>query len=479
MPWDLLIRNALVVTPEGVYPLDLAVEAGAIVDVASEIHGSSRRELDATGLHCFPGAIDPHVHFNEPGRADWEGFATGSAALVAGGGTCFFDMPLNSSPPTLDAASFDLKHAAARAGSRADFALWGGLTPHNVDKLEELADRGVIGFKAFMCPSGIDDFAHADSGTLERGMQVAARLGLPVAVHAESEAITRRLTDAKSRGQHDWQAYLDSRPVEAEVDAIVAAVAMAGRTGCSLYVVHVSSPEGVRAALRARAETGAHVTIETCPHYLLLEDAHLIANGARFKCAPPLRSRDQRDALNALLASGDVDVIGSDHSPSPPTMKVGDDAFAIWGGIAGVQSTLAAMLTHASAPAADSPFRRELDSTTDLMAMPRQNDAEAHVAYVASLTASHVADQFMIPRKGVIDQGCDADLTLVDLGQTYELSRDALLDRHKLSPYVGRSFRGVVRHTFVRGHEVCRDGQIVADRFRGQLIKPIRRARHA
>src|SRR3954465_6814689 len=191
MPWDLLIRGGDVVTPDGVRAgTDVAVEGESIVELAPELSGAARETIDATGLHVFPGLIDPHVHFNEPGRTDWEGFDTGSAALAAGGGACFFDMPLNSSPPTLDGESFDLKLRAARANSRTDFALWGGLTPRNLDRMEELAERGVVGFKAFMSNSGIEDFARADDWTLERGMKKAAELGLPVAVHAENEELT-------------------------------------------------------------------------------------------------------------------------------------------------------------------------------------------------------------------------------------------------------------------------------------------------
>src|SRR3954463_5645462 len=193
MPWDTLIRGGNVVTPDGVKRLDVAVESESIVELGPQLSGAARETIDATGLHVFPGLIDPHVHFNEPGRTDWEGFDTGSAALAAGGGTCFFDMPLNAHPPTLDGESFDLKLAAALKNSRTDFALWGGLTPDNLDKMEELAERGVVGFKAFMCNSGIEDFPAADDYTLYRGMQIAAKLGLVVAVHAENDTITRQL----------------------------------------------------------------------------------------------------------------------------------------------------------------------------------------------------------------------------------------------------------------------------------------------
>src|SRR5205823_13739522 len=190
-----------VVHADGVRVEDIGVIDGKIVQIAPEIAGDWRESIDASGLHVFPGLIDSHVHFNEPGRTDWEGFATGSSALAAGGGTCFFDMPLNSSPPVLDGASFDLKRAAGEKSSITDFALWGGLTPGNLDRMEELAERGVDGFKAFMSGSGIDDFTRADDLTLYRGMKTARSLGLTVAVHAESEEITAGLTaEIRSRG---------------------------------------------------------------------------------------------------------------------------------------------------------------------------------------------------------------------------------------------------------------------------------------
>src|SRR3954469_23248113 len=243
MPWDLLIRNAHIVTPAGVSQQDLPVEDGRIPDRAPTLHGAAKAELDASGLHLFPGLIDPHVHFNEPGRTAWEGLATGSAALAAGGGTLFFDMPLNSAPPVLDAASFDAKTDLARAKSHTDFALWGGLTPRNLDKLEELADRGVVGFKAFMCNSGIEDFPRADDDTLLRGMHIAAKLKLPVAVHAENEEITlHRTASAIALGRTTWRDYLESRPVIAEYEAIRRAMTFAADAGCALHVVHVSDP---------------------------------------------------------------------------------------------------------------------------------------------------------------------------------------------------------------------------------------------
>src|SRR5690348_8087415 len=333
MPWDVLIRGGEVVTPDGVRRLELAIEGGAIVELAAGLQGSAREEIDATGLHVFPGVIDPHVHFNEPGRTEWEGFATGSAALAAGGGTCFFDMPLNSSPPTLDGESFDLKLAAAQANSRTDFALWGGLTPGNLDRMEELAERGVVGFKAFMSNSGIEDFPAADDYTLFRGMQIAAKLGLVVAVHAENEHLTAGLADAaRAAGKTDARAYLRSRPVIAEMEAIQRAIIFAMETGCRLHIVHVSSPFGVSVVRNHYEGNDVNVTCETCPHYLMLSESDVDLLGASSKCAPPLRPAGEVRLLWDCLVRNHIEFVASDHSPAPPAMKTSDDCFKVWGG---------------------------------------------------------------------------------------------------------------------------------------------------
>jgi allantoinase len=441
MPIDLIIRDAQVVTPGGVKQQDLFIDAGKFVDPAS----SARETIDGTGLTALPGLIDSHVHFNEPGRTDWEGIATGSAALAAGGGTCFFDMPLNSSPPTLDGPAFDLKLAAAKASAVTDFALWGGLTPSNLDKLEELAARGVIGFKAFMSGSGIDDFQRADDLTLYRGMKIAAKLGLPVAVHAESEEITSRLTaEIRGRGGKSWRDYLASRPIVAEVESTQRAITLAAETGCRLHVVHVSNSRSSELVSRARAHSGADVTCETCPHYLALTDADLERLGAPAKCAPPVRTAGDVDELWQDLADGKFAFVASDHSPAPASMKTGEDAFAIWGGIAGVQSTLSILLSRGPK-------------------LPREQ--------IGRLIATNVASRYRVPGKGQIAPGFDADLSLVDEAACYQLTREMLLDRHKLSPYVGRTWHGVVKRTLVRGQSVFADGRIVAKPL-GQLIKP-------
>ena len=433
---ELIVRGGMLVTPEGVRQADLGISGGQIVQVAPEIAEPARQEIRAAGLHVFPGLIDVHVHFNEPGQAHWEGIASGSAALAAGGGTAFFDMPLNSLPCTLDGPSFDLKLSAMQAHSRTDFALWGGLTPGNLEHLPELAERGVIGFKAFMCNSGLPQFPACDDATLFEGMRLAAQLGLPVAVHAESEALTAHLTQQKrQKGQTTWRDYLDSRPVYTELEAIQRALLFARETGCRLHIVHISSGAGVVMAAEARAK-GVDVSLETCPHYLAFTEEDLERLGAVGKCAPPLRSRTEQDLLWNQVLQGQVDIIGSDHSPSPPEMKQGEDFFALWGGIAGVQSTLGVFLSEGW-------HQRGL-------ALER----------LAALLAANPAKRFGLAQKGRLAEGYDADFALVDLGQTYTLRQEDLFYRHPISPYLGRTLVGVVQETWLRGQRVYALGKI-------------------
>lgn len=447
MLFDLVIRGAQVLTPDGVVEADVGIEGGKVVEVGGAV-GGGREEIGAAGLHLFPGVIDPHVHFNEPGRGDWEGFETGSAALAAGGGTCFFDMPLNSSPPVLDGRSFDEKLAAGLAKSRTDFALWGGLTPDNPEQLEELAERGVIGFKAFMSDSGMEEFRAADDYTLLKGMKVAAKHGLVVAVHAENDAITAGFAaEARRAGRRGIRDYLESRPVVAEVEAIRRAAFLAGEAGAKLHIVHVSSMDGVEEA-RALAGMGIDITIETCPHYLLLCEEDVERIGARAKCAPPQRLRSSAQAMvtNMAVFEG-IDFVASDHSPSPESMKEGEDFFEVWGGIAGVQSTLAAMLTV---------------------------EPGLSMRYVGKLTATNVAKRFGVEGKGWIAAGMDADLCLVDTEARYRLTREMLLDRHRLSPYVGMEFKGRVLRTWVRGECVFAEGRVCGKVGGKKLVRPVK-----
>lgn len=444
--YDLIIRGASIVSHDNVQTGDVAIAHGRIQEVGFPVHGASRDEIDASGLHLFPGVMDVHVHFNEPGRAHWEGWGSGSAAAAVGGTTAVAEMPLNASPPTLDAAAFDAKVAAATGASNVDFALWGGLTPVNLEHMGDLAARGVIGFKAFMCNSGIDDFLAADDATLREGMQRAAALELPVAVHAEDETMTRRLTaKARAAGETSVLAYLASRPPDAELVAIARAIELAAEAGCELYIVHISTAAGVR-LVREAASRGARVRAETCPHYLLFTDEDVADRGASLKCSPPIRRPQEREALVDQVGRRHVDILASDHSPSPPEMKEHDDFFQVWGGIAGCQSLLSAALSAGA--------------TTDL-------------ALVSEMLTRNPAQLLQQPHKGEIRAGMDADLVLVDLREEYSLAASDLRYRHRVSPFIGYPLRGRPVRTFLRGVTIAQDGAVIG-RPQGRLLTPVR-----
>ena len=415
---------------------DIGIGDGKIVALGENLTGSARTEIDAHLLTILPGAIDAHVHFNEPGRTDWEGFATGSRAAAAGGTTTVFDMPLNAHPPTTDGPSFDAKCAAATKNSFVDFGLWGGLIPGNLDQFETLRDRGVVGLKAFMCASGIEDFPAVDLATLRAGMQRAAELDLLVAVHAESNEL---LSDRTEQGT--VRDFLASRPIEVELSAIRTALELAQQTGCRLHIVHVSCGSGVALVAEARAQ-GVNVTCETCPHYLFLTDEDMVRLGAVAKCAPPLRSRAEQDELWQRL--GDVATIGSDHSPSPWSMKEESNFFRVWGGISGCQHLLPLLLDA-----------REKISLKE----------------IARLTSENVAERFRISAKGGLQIGKDADLTLVDLQAEDTAGAEALHYRHRHTPYLGRTLHGRVVRTILRGQTIFDNGNL-GPRPAGRLVRP-------
>ena len=440
--YDLIIRACTLPTLE---TTDIAVTDGVIAQIAHEILEPSRTEIDARGLHVLPGVVDAHVHFNAPGREDWEGVTSGSSAFAAGGGTTFVDMPLNSSPVTTSASAFAAKLEVMRRESVTDFALWGGLVPGNLEALPELAARGVVGFKAFMCNSGLSEFGAVDDATLFEGMRVAAQLGLPIAVHAENDAIPALLAaQAQARGETDARAYLNSRPIMVELEAIGRALLFAEETGCALHVVHISSARGVGMVAAARMR-GVNVTSETCPHYLVFCDDDLERLGAVLKSAPPVRSNLERDALWLEVIAGNVDVIGSDHSPAPMNMKTGANFFKIWGGISGVQSTLPALLTHG------------------------HHSRGIALSQIAAMLSANPAQRFGLAGKGRLEAGCDADLALVKLDQNWTL--EEVLYKHAQSPYLGQRFTGRVAQTLLRGETVW-DGQRVVGQARGKLVRP-------
>jgi allantoinase len=448
--YDLIVRGATLVLPDGVVRADIAASGGRIARIAPVIDGTASEVVEAGGQYVMAGIIDSHVHFNEPGRTDWEGLETGSNALAAGGGTAFFDMPLNSLPPVTNAGSFALKRAAAERSSRTDFGIWGGLVPGNADDFEAMRDAGAVGFKAFMCNSGVEEFPLSNPAALRAGMKRAAALGMMVAVHAEDDSLARLRTVEQHALGTDARTWLKSRPVELELAAIRTAADIAGETGCALHIVHVSSPDGVALAHEER-NRGVDISIETCPHYLLLCDQDVIRLGAVAKCFPALRPEALRLRLWEALEEDSIDTIGSDHSPAPPEMKRSADFFAIWGGISGCQHGFELLLSEALS-------RRK---------------PEVALQHFSRLLSANVARRFRIDhRKGRLAEGLDADLTLISVGDPHALSNADLLYKHRQGPYDGRKSTVRIVRTVVRGRTVFSKGRIAPGAPAGHFIRP-------
>ena len=426
----MIVRGGTVVTARGVQRADILINHGRIVEVGLDLEGYGDA-IDATGLHVFPGGIDSHVHFNEPGRTDWETIANGSAALAAGGYTALIDMPLNNLPVTTDVAAFDLKLEAMKRSSRVDFGLWAGLVPGNLDQVQPLVERGAMGFKAFMCPSGIDEFPACGEETLRDGMERIAGLGSVLLVHAESPAA---LTEPRGPTAED---FIASRPPRAEIEAIDMVIAIARDTGCRTHVVHVSTVQGMTMVAEAQLH-GVDVSGETCTHYLLYCDEDLERLGGIGKCAPPFRSAGNRDDLMAMVAAGEIEIVVSDHSPSTLDLKQGDDFRKVWGGISGCQST------------------RQLLLAQDRLDLPT----------VAAVTATNVARRFNLADRGDIAPGFHADLWIVDLDHEAVVRRGDLLYRNPFSVHEGQKVRGRTVKTIVRGLEAGKP----------QLISPAARS---
>jgi allantoinase len=396
---SLVVRGGRVVVGDALVEADVVVAGERFVAVvepgAADTTGCE--VIDAGGLLVFPGAIDPHVHFDEPGRVEWEGFDHGSAAAAAGGVTTVVDMPIDSDPPTTSASLLRAKAIAAARASRVDVAFWGGLVPGATEKLYELVAEGAVGFKAFACPSGWDDFPAVDEPTLMTGLRVAARHGLPVALHCELSSL--------------------GHGVESEVEAIKWAGPLAVQARAHLHVVHISSAAGVDEARRWRG-----VTTETCPHYLTLTDAQAGALGPIALCAPPVRNAMNQTALWERVLNGAIDCIASDHSPCPPERKQGQDP---WMGVSGVETTLPVLLS------------------TGRLSVPCLSELTTAAARLLRL-----AD------KGAIAPGFDADLAIVDPDAEWTVGPEQLWNRHRMSPFIGRTLRGRVLRTIVRGRTV-------------------------
>lgn len=445
--YDVLIKNGNVVTAREVKRTSIGIKDGIICEISEQISGNAKLEWDAKGQYVFPGMVDVHVHFSEPGREHWEGFETGSFMMAAGGCTTYFDMPLNGIPSTIDGKALSEKATIGERKSYVDFGLWGGLVPGNERELASLAEAGVVGFKAFLSPSGNSEFEAADDETLFRGMKEIAGCQKILALHAESGTIVEQLRQEKeTAGLCSVDDYAASRPIAAEAEAVGRAIAYAELTGCSLHFVHISSAEAV-GKIREAKRSGLDITLETCPHYLLFNHEHLRKIGAAAKCAPPLREAADQKKLIHMLIHDQIDMISSDHSPSPWELKENSNFFKVWGGISGGQFSLLSMIELAIQY--DIPFEK-----------------------IARWTAEAPSKRFgLYPRKGTIMTGADADIAIISLNESYTIKEEDLYSRHKHSLYVHHTFPCRIMGTFSKGNLVYAGGKRMTDIPNGEWLK--------
>ncbi|MGW1256244.1 allantoinase AllB [Streptomyces sp. NPDC002513] len=436
---ELVLRSRRVITPEGTRAASVAVAAGTITAVLPYDAGvpAGARLEDFGDDVLLPGLVDTHVHVNDPGRTEWEGFWTATRAAAAGGITTLVDMPLNSLPPTTTVGHLRTKQETAADKAHVDVGFWGGALPGNVTDLRPLHDAGVFGFKAFLSPSGVDEFPHLDQEQLARSLAEIAGFDGLLVVHAEDP---HHLAAAPQRSGPRYADFLASRPRDAEDTAITHLIAQARRLDARVHVLHLSSADALPLIAAARAD-GVRITVETCPHYLTLVAEEVPDGASEFKCCPPIREAANQDLLWQALADGTIDCVVTDHSPSTADLKTDDFATA-WGGIAGLQLSLPAVWTEA---------RR------------RGHGLEDVVRWMSARTARLVGLQ---SRKGAIAAGHDADFAVLAPDETFTVDPAALQHRNRVTAYAGRTLSGVVRSTWLRGERIAADGEFTEPKGR-------------
>ncbi len=443
------LRGRAVVTPDGVRPAAVVVRGERVAAVVGpDDVGAGVPVTDVGDKLVLPGLVDTHVHINEPGRTDWEGFETATRAAAAGGVTTVIDMPLNSSPVTTTVAALQAKREAAAGKLWVDVGFHGGVVPGTAEHIRPLIREGVCAFKAFLCPSGIDEFPNVTEADLRAVMPILAEAGLPLFVHAELVGpLPPGVEEHFAANPRSYQAYLATRPPEWEVNAIQLMIGLCREYRCPVHIVHLSTAEAAKPLIKWAKGEGLPLTVETCPHYLTFAAGEFVGADTRYKCAPPIRTEDQQGHLRAMISAGLIDTLGSDHSPAPPDLKRLDDGNLrlAWGGIASLQLLLPAAWT----------------ALGDLL---------RPVRFLAMLTSRPAALAGIADRKGTIAAGRDADLVVFDPHGVFTVDSGMLHHRHKATPYLGRRLAGLVESTYLRGRKVYDRGEFFGGPG-GQMLK--------
>jgi allantoinase len=435
---DLVVRGKRIITPQGERAAAIQIREGVIVGISPYDDVPAEWTIyEAGNLAVMPGLVDTHVHINEPGRTEWEGFTSATRAAAAGGITTLIEMPLNSIPPTTTVNAFHEKIAAATSKLWVDTGFWGGLVPGNAGELRALWEAGCFGFKCFLVDSGVQEFSSISEMDLREGLPELAKIGAPLLAHAESpgpidDATKRRPANASGRSYKTW---LDSRPRAAEDEAIALLLCLADEYGARVHIVHLSSSDAIP-AIRAAKANDIPISVETCPHYLTFAAEEIPDGATLFKCAPPIRERENREKLWAALGNGTIDMIATDHSPCPPQMKNQEkgDFLDAWGGIASLQLSLPAVWTQARA----------------------RGYSLTHIARWMCAAPARLAG--LEKKKGAIAMGHDADLVIWNPDAAFRVNPSRLQHRHKLTPYAGLDLMGIVETTFLRGKKIFERG---------------------
>jgi allantoinase len=442
----LAIISNRVILPGGMKRAIVLIEDDKIFDIIDELPADEVEIVDAGNLVVMPGIIDPHVHINEPGRTDWEGFDTATKAAIAGGITSLVDMPLNALPVTTTVEGFNTKLDAAGPGNNSQLhcncGFWGGIIPGNLDQIDQLVEKGVLGFKAFLTHSGIDEFPNVTEADLRKAMHLIAKHDLPLLVHAELQGLeeTSGLTNSRSY----WN-YLQSRPCSWEDNAIDLMIRLCGEYNCRTHIVHLSSANAIGPIAMAKKQ-GLRLTVETGQHYLYFNAENIKDGETQFKCAPPIREKANNDRLWQALKEGIIDFVATDHSPAPPNMKELEtgDFMNAWGGIASLQFALPALWTA----------------------------AKRHGCSLENISQWLAEKPSLLPRltsRGKIAKGMYADLVIWNPEKAFKVSPEMIYHKHKITPYLNEELFGVVEQTWLGGRKIYDKGSFI-ELNRGKVL---------